>query len=74
MRGECGGMGEDVRGLRDTNRQLQNSHGDMRYNIGNGVAKEPVRMTHGHEQLPEGVVGAGWRRGKERKVGTTVIA
>ena len=43
-------MGEEVRGLRGTNRFLQNSHGDVKYSIGNGVAKELVRMTHGHEQ------------------------
>ena len=34
------GMGEEVRGFRSTNRQLQNSHGDVKYSIGNGVAKE----------------------------------
>ena len=37
------GMGEEVKGLRSTNRQLQNSHGDIKYSIGNGVA-------YGHEQ------------------------
>ena len=46
-----GGMGEEVRALRSTNRQLQNSHGDVKYSIGNGVAKEFIHMTHGHEQL-----------------------
>ena len=46
----CGGMGEEVRGLRSTNRQLQNSHGDVKYSIGNGGAKELICMTHGHEQ------------------------
>ena len=44
------GMGEEVRGLRSTNQQLQNSHGDMKHSIGNGVAKELIRMTHGHDQ------------------------
>ena len=43
-------MGEEVRGLRSTNRQLQNSHGDVKYGTGNGVAKELILMTHGHEQ------------------------
>ena len=38
----CGRMGEEMRGLRSTNRQLQNSHGDLKYSIGNGVAKEPM--------------------------------
>ena len=50
MGGGCGGMGEEVRGLRSTNRYLQDSHGDVKYSIGNGVAEEPIRMTHGHEQ------------------------
>ena len=49
MGGRCGGMGEEVRGLRSTNRQLQSSHGDVKYSIGNRVAKELVHMTHGHE-------------------------
>ena len=50
----------------------------IKYNIGNGVAKELIRMTHGHEQRGEdclrerGVLGRGGRRGK--KTGTTVIA
>ena len=39
-----------VRGLRGTNRQSQNSHGDVKHSIGNGVAKELIGMTHGHEQ------------------------
>ena len=45
-----GQMGEDVRGVRNTNRQLQNSHGNVKCSIGNGVAKEPTCMSHGHEQ------------------------
>ena len=47
---EVWGMGEEVRGLRSTNRQIQNSHGDGKYSIGNGVAKELICMTHGLEQ------------------------
>ena len=43
-------MGEEVRGLRNTNRLLQNGHGDVKYSIGNGVAKELIHMTHGHKQ------------------------
>ena len=46
----CGGLGKQVRGLRSTNRWLQNSHEDVNYSIGNGVAKELIHMTHGHEQ------------------------
>ena len=38
-------MAEEVRGLRRTNRQLQNSHGDVKYSTGNGVAKELTCMT-----------------------------
>ena len=47
------------------------------YRIGNGVAKEFIHMTHGHEQwcgdgLREwGVLGGG---GKGGKIGTTVTA
>ena len=43
-------MGEEVRGLRSANRQLQNSHEDVQYSIGKVVAKELIHMTHGHEQ------------------------
>ena len=51
MGGECVGMGEEVRGLRHTNRQLQNSHGDIKNSVGNGAAKELTHMTHEHEQI-----------------------
>ena len=37
-----GKMGEEVRALRSTNRQLQNSHGDVKYSTGNEVAKELI--------------------------------
>ena len=50
MGGACGGMGEEVRGLRSTNRQLENSHGDVKYSVGDGAAKELTHMTHEHEQ------------------------
>ena len=43
---ECGGKGEEMRALRGTNRQLNNSQEDVRYRIGNGVAKELICMTH----------------------------
>ena len=46
----CGGMGEEVMGLRSTNRELQNSHGDVKSSTGNGAAKELICMTDGHEQ------------------------
>ena len=44
-----GGMGEEVRRLRSTNMQLQNSHMNVKYSVGNGVAKEltPVDMNSG---------------------------
>ena len=45
MGGARGRMGEEVRGLRSTNRWLQNSHGDVKYSIGKGVAKELICMT-----------------------------
>ena len=64
---EYEGTGEEVRGLRSTSRQLQNSHGDVKYSIGNGVAKELTCMTDDMNNgvgLPEGVVlwGVGQRR------------
>ena len=46
----CGGMDEEVRGLRSTNKLLQNSHRDVQYSIENGVTKEFIPMTDGHEQ------------------------
>ena len=50
MGGRCGGLGEEVRGLRSTNRYLQNSHGDVKHSKGNGVAKALIHMTQGREQ------------------------
>ena len=59
-----------MRGLRSTNRELQNHHGDVKYSIGNGIAKELIYMTHAYEQwfgdcLREGggegdIGGANW--------------
>ena len=43
-------MVEEVKRLRSTNRYLQNSHGAVKYSIGNGEGKEPICMTHGHAQ------------------------
>ena len=69
MRGGDGRMGEGVRGLRSTNRQLQNSHRDVKYSIGNGVAKEFICMTHGQwwgNCLREwGMLGGGKEMGKK---------
>ena len=39
-----------MKGLRSTHWWLQNSHGDVKYTIENGEAKELIHMTHGHEQ------------------------
>ena len=72
----CGGMGEEVRGLRNTNKS-QNSHGDVKYRIGNGVAKELICLTHRHEQWGGdytrecGLLSGKGQRGKIR---TTVLA
>ena len=49
MSGGYWGVGIEVRGLQSTNRELQNSHGDVKYSIGNAIAKEHTHMTHGHE-------------------------
>ena len=66
-------MDEEVRGLRNTNMQLQSSHGDITYNIGNGVAKELIGRTQGHEHgvgivLSSGgeVLGRGGLQGKNQ--------
>ena len=45
------GVGEEVWGfVTSTNRQLQKSHGDVKYRIGNAEAKDLMCMTHGLEQ------------------------
>ena len=63
MAGVWGGMSEEVRELRSTNRSLQNTHGDVKYSVGNGAAKKLICMTPGHEQrcgdCLEGVGDAG---------------
>ena len=68
---EVWGLGEEMRGVRSTNRQIQNSHGDGKYSIGNGVAKELICMTHGHEQWCGDCLrrGAGLRWAKGEKLG-----
>ena len=60
-------------GLRSTNREPQNSHTDVKYSIGNEVAKELTRITCGHEQwwrdcLRE-LCCAWWRKAKGEKSG-----
>ena len=74
---ELGGQTKEEKGLKSTNWQLQNCHGDVKYSIGNREAIELICMTHGHEQrsgdcLREWAVGA--ERGEGGKTGTTVIA
>ena len=70
-------MGEEVRGLRSTNRQLQNSHRDVKYSRRNGEAKELIHMTHGHEQWCGDCLrewGCWMEGSKGGKMMTTVIA
>ena len=53
--------------------------GDVKYSIGNGVDKELIHMTHGHEErwgdcLKEwGLLGGGSERGKNWGNFTSVI-
>ena len=49
-REEVGGLGEGVRGFGSTHGQVQNSPGNAKYSTGNTAAREPPRMTHGHER------------------------
>ena len=68
--------GEEVRGLRSTNRKLQNSHWDVKYSVGKGAAKKFICITHGYEQwygdcLREG--GCWVEEGKGEKIRTIVI-
>ena len=51
---------------------IQNRQEDVKNSIGNGVAKELICMTHGHELrrgLLEGVGGIRWRGTKGNKLG-----
>ena len=66
---------KQVKGLRSTNWSLQNSNGDVKYNIGNIVAKEHTCMINGQwcgDSLREweGLAGSEQRR----KIGTNEIA
>ena len=66
-------MGDNVQGLRNTNRQVQNRQGDVKNSIGNGKAKELTRTTHGHKlrggQITGGKEGTGWRGAKGKVLG-----
>ena len=57
---------------------FRNSPGDLKYSIGNRVAKKLICMTHGHEQSYGDCLrecGHAWCRLAERgKFGTFVIA
>ena len=70
--GQCGGMGEELRGLRSTNRQLQNSRRGVTYNrvwsSQRSYARDPGTSTMVWG-LPEGVGGALWRGAKGEKLG-----
>ena len=77
MGGWYEGMGEAAKGVRNTKRQLQNSHADVKYSIGHGEAKGLVHLTYGHEQwwgLPEGVGQCWVEEGKEGIIRKTIIA
>ena len=44
------GNGWRGEGIKKYKQVVKNSHGDVKYSIGNGVAIELILMTHGHEQ------------------------
>ena len=67
-----GGNGGKGTGLRSKNWQVQNRQGDVKNSIGNGVTKELVCMTHGHElkaRMPKGMGVTGWRGAKGENLG-----
>ena len=45
--GRLGRWGKRVKGKGSTNRQLQNSLGDVKYSVGNSVDKEQLFVIHG---------------------------
>ena len=63
---EVGTMGEKVQGISSI-RQVQNRQREVKISIGNGEAKELIRMTRGHELRGENAGGNGvtGRRGKK---------
>ena len=63
-------MEEKVQRLRSTNWYVQNNRqGDIKNSIGNGIAKEHICMTHGHELRDGGLrVNEGcWVEGAKRE-------
>ena len=74
--GGMGRMDEEVRAVRSTKRESQNSHREVKYSRGHGAAQE---LTHDPWTwtmaggLPEGV-GVLGREGQRGKIGTTIIA
>ena len=71
-----GENGEKLQGLRSTNWQVPNRQGDAKNSIGNGVAKELVRMINGHELRGGNAGGNGGarQRGIKGENGTSIIA
>ena len=69
-------MDEEVRAVRSTKRESQNSHREVKYSRGHGAAQE---LTHDPWTwtmaggLPEGV-GVLGREGQRGKIGTTITA
>ena len=68
----CGGMGEEVRGLRSINKKLQNSHGDVQYRKWSSQRTDtqdpwPWTMVWG---LPDwvGVLGGGGAKGEKIRI------
>ena len=48
--GVGGRWAKKMKKLGSTNWLLQNTHGDVKYGMGNIVAKQHICMTHGHGQ------------------------
>ena len=63
------GEGKEVRELRSNKQAVKNSHGDVKYSIGNGVTKELIHMTMDKNNgggIAKEVGGLG-REGQKRK-------
>ena len=58
-------MGEKVQGLKSTNWHLQNRQRDTKNSVGNGVAKDLICRTHGHELRGGGTAGQNGVSGRE---------
>ena len=67
-----------VQGSQNINWWVENRQGDVKNSKGNGVAKELMCMTHGHELSGGGDGQREWgyqsEQDKRGKTGTTVIA